>query len=84
MSEQISQVGDIINSLSELLDDSSVPKNVRIQVQIIIASFKTETELPMKISRALSGLDEMASDVNLQSYTRTQIWNVISLLEKIN
>ena len=84
MTEQVGKVGGIITSLSELQEDATVPRNVRVSVQSIITSLKDEKELPMKISRALSLLDEIANDINLQSYTRTQIWNIISLLEKFN
>jgi len=34
-------------------------------------------------NKALDELDELVSDNNIQQYTRTQIWNVVSLLEKI-
>ena len=84
MAEQISEVNTIIHSLNELQDDATVPRNVRTKVQIVITALKENTELQIKISRALSELDELANDVNLQSYTRTQLWNIISLLEKFN
>ena len=44
----------------------------------------SSSEISIKISKALNDLDEIADDVNLQPYTRTQIWNVVSILEKIN
>lgn len=34
-----------------------------------------------KISQAISILDESANDPNLATYTRTQIWGIVSLLE---
>ena len=42
-----------------------------------------ETETQIKVSKALNELEEIADDVNLKSYTRTQVWNVVSALEKI-
>lgn len=81
MSEEIN---NIIETLQELEEDATVPKNVRLKIQNIINSLKEDTEKTIKISKALNELDEIADDVNLQSYTRTQIWNVVSVLEKIN
>ena len=70
--------------LSELKEDVTVPRNVRLKIEKILEILKDEKEIQIKISKALNELEEIAGDVNLQSYTRTQIWNVISILEKIN
>ena len=76
------EIEDVIGILNELREDITVPKNVRIKIEKIIDSLKEDTKLPIKINKALNELDEIAADVNLQPYTRTQIWNVISVLEK--
>ena len=73
----------IIASISELQEDSTVPKNVKEKVQQIIHALKDEkAELSMRVDKALQILDDVAEDSNLQSYTRTQIWNIVSMLEK--
>ena len=76
------EIEDVIGILNELQEDITVPKNVRIKIEKIINSLKEDAKLPIKINKALNDLDEIAADVNLQPYTRTQIWNVISVLEK--
>jgi len=70
-------------TLSELKDDATVPKNVRLKIEKIIGMLNGKIEEDIKVSKALNELEEIADDVNLQSYTRTQVWNVISALEKI-
>ena len=84
MAQQLTEVETIVVSLNEIQEDGTVPRNVRTQIQSIITSLKTETEISIKINKALSELGEIANDVNLQSYTRTQIYNVISILEKFH
>lgn len=69
--------------LNELKDDITVPKNIRLKIERIIEVLKEKTEMQIKVSKVLNELEEMADDVNLQSYTRTQVWNVISALEKV-
>ena len=69
--------------LSELKDDATVPKNVRLKIEKVMALLNDKTEMQIKVSKALNELEEIADDVNLQSYTRTQVWNIISVLEKI-
>lgn len=84
MAEQISEVDTIVISLSEIQDDGAVPRNVRTHIQDIISTLKNETELSIKVNKALNTLGEIANDVNLQSYTRAQIWNIMSILEKLH
>ena len=76
------EMEDVIGILNELQEDITVPKNVRIKIEKIINSLKESAKPLIKINKALNDLDEIAADVNLQPYTRTQIWNIISVLEK--
>jgi len=78
--EQIESIIDVLNELSE---DGSVPRNVKETVNSTIKALKEDKEISIKINKALHELDEIADDPNLQQYTRTQIWNVVSLLENI-
>ena len=83
MTEQVSQIGSVIELLGEIQNDQSVPRNVRTKIDFIVQTLRQDSELSTKINKSLTHLDEISSDVNLQSYTRTQIWNVMSLLEKL-
>ena len=83
MAEQISEVDTVINSLNEIQEDATVPRNVRTKIEAIISSLKEEAEISIRVSKALNELDGVASDINLQAYTRTQIWNIMSALEKM-
>ncbi|MEK6867912.1 MAG: UPF0147 family protein [Nanoarchaeota archaeon] len=74
----------IIESLQEIATDSAVPRNVKERVVKIIEVLKHESEdILLRKDKALSELDEVVEDTNLQAYTRTQIWNVVSVLEMI-
>ncbi len=83
MAEQISEMDSVIISLNEIQADVTVPRNVRTKIEEIINTLNEDAELSIKVSKALNKLDEIAGDVNLQAYSRTQIWNVMSLLEKL-
>ncbi len=80
---KVQTLADVIASISELQDDTTVPKNVKEKVQKILETLRDEkAELSMRVDKALQILDDVAEDSNLQSYTRTQIWNIVSMLEK--
>ena len=84
MAEQITELGHLISSLNEVQEDATVPRNVRTKIESIISTLKENIELSIKVNKTLNELDSIAADVNLQSYTRTQIWNIMSTLEKLH
>ena len=78
------QLQSIIEALDELDQDTTIPKNVKIKIGELNNLLKgNDHETSTKVNEALHILDEIADDTNLKSYTRTQIWNLVSLLEKI-
>ena len=77
------RIQNIILALQELIEDNTVPKNVRTKVDGIVQILKEDSDLQIRINKALQELDEISDDTNIQAYTRTQIWNIASLLEMI-
>jgi uncharacterized protein (UPF0147 family) len=77
------ELNNVIDTLRELMEDNTVPKNIKSKIEEIITLLRDEGDESMKISKALGELDEIANDVNLQPYTRTQVWNVASMLEML-
>ncbi len=74
---------EIKNCLNELKDDSSTPRNVRKKAADILAVLENKGDISINVSKALNILEELADDINIEAYTRTQIWNISSMLEKI-
>ena len=72
----------ITDSLIEVKDDSSIPKNIKEKLEEIIIILNGGIDSSIKINKALNILEDVADDSNLEAYTRTQILNVASLLEK--
>ena len=75
------QLKQIIESLTEMSEDSTVPRNVRSKITDAIQALNEDTDLSLKVDKALQHLDDISNDTNIQPYTRTQIWNIVSLLE---
>lgn len=75
---------DVLSAIDEILEDATVPRNVKNKMeeikQIIL---KSDVETSIKINQALNILDDLSEESNINSFTRTQIWNVASLLESI-
>ncbi len=78
------EISNIIINLSQIEEDQSVPKNIRAKIKNAVIALKQETiSIEIKKNKALQELDNLDDDPNIPTYTRTQIWNIVSLLESI-
>ncbi len=76
------EIENIVEALSEIKDDKRVPRNVRSSLQETIGELTCENEdISVKLNTAISILDEINNDTNIQPFTRTQIWNIVTMLE---
>jgi hypothetical protein len=75
----------ILESLSQLAEDLSVPRNVRRGAQSAIDELaKPRVALDVRIASAVYVLDDLANDPNLPTHGRTAIWSIISSLESLS
>jgi uncharacterized protein (UPF0147 family) len=72
----------VMFNLSQIEEDSSIPKSVRAKVKCAIHALQEENgkSIEVKIDKALQELDELSDDPNIQSFTRSQIWEIVSSL----
>ena len=75
---------DIIQSLSQIMQDRTVPRNIRKGCEECVTHLSDEEEdIRVRVNACISILDEVSNDPNIPSYTRTNVWNVVSMLESI-
>ena len=78
------QIYEIIEMFEELLEEPSLPKNIKESINKIIRNLKEEhKDISLKINAALAELETINEEVNIQPYIRTQLWNLAGLLESI-
>jgi uncharacterized protein (UPF0147 family) len=81
MMEKIKQVANV---LGRIVDDSSVPRNIRRSAEEAKTLLLNEDEdVGIRVSSAIYLLEEMSNDRNLPIHARTIVWNVASELETI-
>jgi hypothetical protein len=82
--EELQQIFDeadyILNSISA---DTSVPRNIRKITTQAIEELKLENTPAVNASNGISLLDDLSQDPNCPLHTRTQIYQILSLLEQI-
>ena len=74
---------EILENLAQIEQDLTVPKNIRFKIKAAIDALQQEIALDLRINKALQELDDLSDNPNIPIYTRTRIWNVVSLLESI-
>ncbi len=78
-------ITEIMEVLVLIQEDSTVPKNVREKVKGAIFTLNDDHKpSDMRFDKVLQELDDLSDDPNIPPYTRTQIWNVVSILESMN
>ncbi len=79
------ELDEINKLLDEISTDRTVPRNIRGLIEQAKKDLNnTANEMPVRINSAISILDEVSNDPNIPIYTRTHIWNMVSMLEVIN
>ena len=71
---------EVIVRLEELKEEFDSNKKLKEKMDVVISILRKNPDLV--IEKALSELEELNS-LNLPSYHRTQIWDVVSLLESL-
>ena len=78
-------LNELIEMINELTEDSSVPRNVKDKLKSINSILTDESrEKNISINEAKDILAELSEDQNLQTFSRTQLWNISSMLEEIS
>ncbi len=70
--------------LNHIIGDHSIPKNIRRAARAAVDNLENEEDAPtVRANGAISVLDEISQDPNCPVYSRTKIWQIVSILETI-
>ena len=76
-------IDQIMKRMDMLINDTSVPKNVRSAITQAKSHLSTDEDYIVRVSSAIYNLDVVSNDINLPPQARTSIWNILSMLESI-
>lgn len=68
----------VLEQLEELKGDADTSKTLKLKLESVLSLLNGDSELA--VDKALILLEEINS-LDLSSYHRTQVWDIISLLE---
>ncbi len=80
----MSDVAFIIASIEAILEEEdSVSKAVKSCLEGVIAVLKSDGDVSLKKDKCMVELDTLANNDYLDSYMRTQIWDIVALVEQL-
>ena len=74
---------EAIEIMDEVIEDRGVPRNIRKAVSDAKEKIDKKDVTGVDFSNATYLLDDISSDINIPSHTRTSIWTIISRLEGV-
>lgn len=74
----------VIPLIQQIANDRTVPRNIRAKCEdSVIILQNMQQEEAIRVNRVVSNMDEVSNDPNIPMYTRTQVWNIVSVLESL-
>lgn len=75
---------NVIPLIEQIINDRTVPRNIRTKCEDSIKILKDDKQdNAIRINTVISSMDEISNDPNIPMYTRTQVWNIVSILESM-
>ena len=82
--EYESRIKQALVILNEVSNDNTTPRNIRRAAKTALDTLQgADLSLGVRAANAISILDDISQDPNMPPYTRTKIWNIVSLIEAI-
>ena len=81
MAHDENRIKDIVMMMENVIDDTSIPKNIRKAVAEARDRLKGTDDSGVRLSSAIYSIEAISEDINMPMHARTQIWTIFSALE---
>ena len=82
--EKEEKISQIISLMDLMLEDMSVPRNVKKAVEDAKRRLMEKGDPTIRAGAAIYYIQEINEDINLPQHARTQVWQILSALESIS
>ncbi len=79
--KKMTTIKDISEMLQNLIEDTTIPKNIRKALTDAKIRLDSNEEKNVKVSAAIYLIESISEDINMPPHARTQIWAITSALE---
>jgi uncharacterized protein (UPF0147 family) len=81
--EKTKKVNQILELMDDMLNDGSVPRNIKKAILEAKNRLKDTGDLKVRVSGAIYLVQSVSDDINIPSHARTQLWALLSELESL-
>ena len=76
---------EVIDTIREVLDDPALQKNIKHKLEKVVEELSSadKSNVRLKVDKCINEMEEISNDSNIQSFVRTQVWGIVSMLESI-
>ncbi len=79
--ENLNDFKDIIEILNEIKEDETISKNTKSKIDCTMCVLEKKGDVSVIINRTIQELDCLLEDPGLPIYLKTQLWNIVTILE---
>ena len=77
-------LNEAIELIDEICEEQGMPKNIKnILIEVRGSLQDNSRDVKLILDEAKEKISNLSEDPNLQSFSRTQIWNLSSALEEV-
>ncbi|MCK5107575.1 MAG: UPF0147 family protein [Nanoarchaeota archaeon] len=73
----------VIDLLQEISEDDCISNGAKQKIMRSIETMSADSDVSLKANKVLSELEDLLETSGMDTYIRTQIWSVTSLLETL-
>ena len=73
----------VVGLLQELSEDEFISNGVKEKILRTISTMNQDIDVSLKANKVLDELEQLLETSSVDTYVRTQIWSVTSLLETL-
>lgn len=77
------KIQQVINAAEGMLEEGNLSKNVTEGLKQLVAVLKKSDDVSLVKEKCLHELESLSNNENLDSYIRTQLWDLVALLERL-
>ncbi len=82
----MTELQDVIGTIKEILEDPALQKNIKQKLEKAVQELSgaDKKTIRLKVDKCINDMEEISNDANIQSFVRTQVWGIVSMLESLD
>lgn len=76
-------INELVSSIDEIIEEEELPQKVVTQLEEIKKILNNDESVSIKKDKCFSAFQELEDSIEMEAGVRTQLWNIVCLLEQL-